>query len=140
MIPRGYGLAWWEPSSLVGHCYPIPLNLILRGLRNAWLWTMQGRSGMTRLELEAETQRLRDLNEVFYAKLEAATQLVLRQQTYLARKGNPVPAELLVEIAKLRDEVSGLLTRLSDIEEKLNALQQEAYRPRESLTEKMEQK
>ena len=37
MIPRGYGLAWYEPCSDYSICYPLGLNWIFGGVRAFWL-------------------------------------------------------------------------------------------------------
>lgn len=40
MIPRWYGIAYYSPYSDHAICYPIPVNLIVRWLRNL-LWAMK---------------------------------------------------------------------------------------------------
>jgi len=41
-IPTGYGIAYLELDRLGAIAYPIPLNLIVSGLRKLWLWAMYG--------------------------------------------------------------------------------------------------
>lgn len=59
---RGYGVAWscWDQATHV--CYPIPLNVALRGLREVWFWVkvgrFQGRQSLTQ-EIEILRAQLR---------------------------------------------------------------------------------
>jgi hypothetical protein len=39
-IPRFYGLGYLEPFRDVAVCYPIPLNFIMRGVTNAYMYTL----------------------------------------------------------------------------------------------------
>ena len=41
-IPKGYGIAYREMEKLVAIAYPIPINLIVGGIRRLWLWCMYG--------------------------------------------------------------------------------------------------
>ena len=42
LIPIGFGLAWMEVNSLNMVMYPIPVNVIIRTLREFGLWMMRG--------------------------------------------------------------------------------------------------
>jgi len=42
MIPKGYGIAYYEPWSDRTVCYPIPLNIIISLARRIWVWFMWG--------------------------------------------------------------------------------------------------
>ena len=35
VIPRGYGVAWYEPALFYRICYPIPINLVIHAVREA---------------------------------------------------------------------------------------------------------
>lgn len=39
-IPRFYGLGYMEPYREVAVCYPIPLNFIVRGVTNAYVYIL----------------------------------------------------------------------------------------------------
>lgn len=41
-IPKGYGIAYREVARLVVVAYPIPINVIVAGLRKVWLWFLYG--------------------------------------------------------------------------------------------------
>lgn len=55
-VPKGYGLAYYQPDRLIAVCYPIPLNLIVRALRDFYWWIFAGcwRSKYEREILKAE--------------------------------------------------------------------------------------
>lgn len=36
LLPRGYGVAWPKSEAPIAVCYPIPLNLLLGGIRKVW--------------------------------------------------------------------------------------------------------
>lgn len=36
LMPRGYGLAWYDVMRRRGVCYPIPFNLLANGLRKLY--------------------------------------------------------------------------------------------------------
>lgn len=42
-LPAGWGIAHAIIGTRMFACYPVPLNLIVRALRNAWLWCAQYR-------------------------------------------------------------------------------------------------
>jgi hypothetical protein len=94
IIPRGYGVSWFRwnyGNSMPVVCYPIPLNLILRFVHDAWIWTrvehMQHRrlfpteriemlEGMLRTErkrAEAAESRARVAERALTVKVETAT-------------------------------------------------------------------
>jgi len=41
-IPKGYGVAYWEPNKMVAIIYPIPFNVIISLLRRIWIWFLYG--------------------------------------------------------------------------------------------------
>lgn len=42
LIPKGYGLAYIDFSTMFSIYYPIPLNLIVRLFRGFYFWVMKG--------------------------------------------------------------------------------------------------
>ena len=42
ILPKGYGLAWYEMDRLVGIAYPIPLNIIFGFIRKIWFRLKSG--------------------------------------------------------------------------------------------------
>lgn len=42
LLPRGYGTAWWDWARNQGVCYPVPINLLARWARAAWLRLARG--------------------------------------------------------------------------------------------------
>ena len=38
LIPRGYGVAWWDWLSCEGICLPIPLNVLASTARRGLIW------------------------------------------------------------------------------------------------------
>lgn len=45
MLPRGYGIAWVDYANGRLTCMPVPLNVVVRWFRLAWLWIKY--AGMT---------------------------------------------------------------------------------------------
>ena len=41
-IPKGYGIAYRRIDMDIAIAYPIPINLIIGGLRKLWIWCMWG--------------------------------------------------------------------------------------------------
>jgi len=41
-MPRGWGLAYWEEATRYAVILPIPLNVIVRGLREVWILFVGG--------------------------------------------------------------------------------------------------
>lgn len=48
-LPRGYGIAYVDICRRITACYPVPLNLVVALLREAW--------GLIRMPLSSRTQR-----------------------------------------------------------------------------------
>lgn len=42
MLPPFFGIAYWDYVSDTGVCYVVPLNLIVRFLRNIWIFVRTG--------------------------------------------------------------------------------------------------
>jgi len=36
-VPRGYGIGYYDPTTAIAYCYPVPLNIIVSVTRGWWL-------------------------------------------------------------------------------------------------------
>lgn len=101
--PRGYGLAWRDFCRHQAVLYPIPLNVLIGALREAYLWVrfnwMPWDSGMER-KMRAEILETHNLD--FQFALEYANDQVRWHRSRIA--------ELEVEVAKLRTDRAVLVT------------------------------
>ncbi len=64
VIPRGYGVAWIDAYTPRAHCLPVPLNLIVRAARAAWLRAKFPMSGAASIR-DAYAQGWRDCARAF---------------------------------------------------------------------------
>ena len=113
-IPKGYGIAYRRMDMEIAIAYPIPINLIIGGLRKLWIWCMWGHKlyedGYTRGYSKGKNEgRKYAFNRYKYMVIKQEVETIIRNTL-------SAECEMIKIYRKDKSKVDGWIYRLIDNE------------------------